>query len=120
MKTNNTKTGTNPAKTMQEIENQVYRLSMLNWSRRGNVSKVAKNSRDALICKAYLNDAAKHLAIKARSINKNLTVRPLHDCFYVALEYCSPSVGFTLKLASPFEIESFLGNPVQVTEMIYG
>ena len=73
-------------KTMQDIENQAYRLSERNWRRRNvwessEASKAAKNSRDKLIDKAYLNAAAKHLTEKARAINSYLTVRPLHDAF---------------------------------------
>lgn len=51
----------NEVKTMQDIENQTYRLSERNW-RRHNVCessealKAVKNIRDKLINKAYLND----------------------------------------------------------------
>lgn len=110
-------------KTMQDIENQAYRLSERNWRRRNvwessEASKAAKNSRDKLINKAYLNAAAKHLTEKARAINSYLTVRPLHDAFCVVLEYNSPSVGQSLKFASPFCIESFLDKPDQVLAIL--
>lgn len=110
-------------KTMQDIENQAYRLSERNWRRRNvwesaEASKAAKNSRDKLIDKAYLNAAAKHLTEKARAINSYLTVRPLHDAFCVVLEYNSPSVVQSLKFASPFCIESFLDKPDQVLAIL--
>ena len=111
-------------KTMQDIENQAYRLSERNWRRRNvwessEASKAAKNSRDKLIGKAYLNAAAKHLTEKARAINSYLTVRPMHEAFCVALEYISPAVGMSLKFASPFCIESFLDKPDKVLAILY-
>lgn len=110
-------------KTMQDIENQAYRLGERNWRRRNvwessEASKTAKNSRDKLINKAYLNAAAKHLTEKARAINSCLTVRPMHEAFCVALEYISPAVGMSLKIASPFCVEAFLNNPEQVLEKL--
>lgn len=113
----------NEVKTMQDIENQAYRLGERNWRRRNvwessEASKTAKNSRDKLINKAYLNAAAKHLTEKARAINSYLTVRPMHEAFCVALEYISPAVGMSLKIASPFCVEAFLNNPEQVLEKL--
>lgn len=113
----------NEVKTMQDIENQACRLSERNWRRRNvwessEASKAAKNSRDKLIDKAYLNAAAKHLTEKARAINSYLTVRPMHEAFCVALEYSSPAVGMSLKIASPFCVEAFLNNPGQVLEKL--
>lgn len=51
----------NEVKTMQDIENQTYRLSERNWRHRNvwessEALKAVKNSRDKLINKAYLND----------------------------------------------------------------
>lgn len=125
MKANNTPStmNANAVKTMQDIENQACRLSERNWRRRNvwessEASKAAKNSRDKLIDKAYLNAAAKHLTEKARAINSYLTVRPMHEAFCVALEYSSPAVGMSLKIASPFCVEAFLNNPGQVLEKL--
>lgn len=123
--TNNTPStmNANEVKTMQEIENQAYRLGERNWRRRNvwessEASKAAKNNRDKLINKAYLNAAAKHLTAKAQTISGFLFVRPIHEAFCVALEYSSPAVGMSLKIASPFCVESFLNNPDQVLEKI--
>ncbi len=110
-------------KTMQDIENQAYRLSERNW-RRANTwkssaaSMAAKNSRDRLIDRAYLSAAAKHLTEKARAIDKYLTVRPIFDDFYMALDYNSPAAGLTLQIAPPFAIESILNNPAEVLNNI--
>lgn len=108
-------------KTMQEIENQAFRLHERNWRRKNvwgssEASMAAKNSRDGLLNRAYLNAAAKHLTQKAKAINDLLSVRPIHDDFCVALEYSSPSVGFSLRVASPFCIETILNDPMQVLD----
>lgn len=126
MKANNTISetmNTTEVKTMQDIENQAYRLSERNWSRRNvwessEASRAAKNNRDKLIDKAYLNAAAKHLTAKARIINEFLFVHPIHEAFCVALEYSSPAVGMSLKVASPFCVEELLNNPEQVLEKL--
>lgn len=129
MKTNTTPATMNANETapkvkiMQEMENQACRLIDRNWRRRNvwessEASRVAKNSRDKLINKAYLNAAAKHLTEKARAINKFLTVCPMHEAFCVALEYSSPSVGMSLKIASPFDVEALLNKPAQVLEKL--
>lgn len=110
-------------KTMQEIENQGYRLCERNW-RRVNVwptseaSKAAKNSRDKLICKAYLNAAAKHLTAKAKAISEFLSVKPMHEISCVMLDYSSPTVGVALEVASPFCVESLLNDPDKVLARI--
>lgn len=110
-------------KTIQEIENQAYRLTERNW-RRVNVwatseaSKAVKNSRDKLICKAYLNAAAKHLTKKAKAISEFLSVKPLHDAFCVTLDYNSPAVGMGLKVGSPFCVEDLLNDPKQVLNLL--
>ena len=110
-------------KTMQDIENQAYRLIEMNWRRKNvwessNASKAAKNSREKMINAAYLNAAAQHMTTKAKAISEFLSVKPLHTAYCVILDYNSPSVGFALKVASPFCIESLLNNPDEVLEMI--
>lgn len=94
-----------------------------NWRRRNvwessAASKDAKNSRDKLIGRAYLNAAAKHLTAKAKAINEFLSVRPIHEAFCMTLEYNSPAVGMSLQIASPFCVEAFLNNPEQVLEKL--
>lgn len=111
------------AKTMQEIENQAYRLTEMNWRRKNvwessEASKAAKNSRDRLICKAYLNAAAKHLTKKAKAISEFLSVKPMHSQFCVMLDYNSPAVGMGLKVGSPFCVEDLLNNPDKVLALI--
>ena len=108
---------------MQQLENQGYRLIERNW-RRTNVwessaaSKAAKNSRDKLIGKAYLNAAAKHLTNKAKKISVYLSVKPLHEEFSVILDYNSPSAGVALRVSDEFSMESFLNNPDKVRELL--
>ena len=110
-------------KTMQEIENQTYRLSERNWRRKNvwessDVSRTAKNSRDKLINKAYLNAAAKHLTTKAKGISEFLSVKPMHEAYCVTLDYNSPAVGMALEVASPFCVESLLNDPDKVLALI--
>ena len=110
-------------KTMQEIENQAYRLGERNWRRKNvwessEASRAAKNSRDRLINKAYLNAAAKHLTTKAKAISEFLSVKPMHEAFCVMLDYNSPAVGMALKVASPFCVESLLNDPDKVLALI--
>lgn len=110
-------------KTMQDLENQAYRLGGRNWRRENTwkssaASMAAKNSRDRLIDRAYLSAAAKHLTEKARAIDKHLTVRPIFDDFCVALDYNPPAAGLTLQIAPPFTIESILNNSAEVLDSI--
>ncbi len=110
-------------KSIQQLENQAYKLSESNW-RRKNVwgstaaAMAAKNSRDALIDKAWLNAAAFHLNNKAKDFNEYLSVKAFGKEFDVVLDYNSPFFGCTLKIASPFEIERLLNNPSEIFKIL--
>lgn len=110
-------------KSMTQIENQAFRLGNMNWLRKNTWStseetKAAKMKRDELINKAYYNAAAKHLTAKAKNICKHLRVWVLSDYSDVVLDYDGPGVGFTLKIAGPFEIEMLLNDNKKVVEII--
>jgi len=114
-----TATENKPAKTMQQIENQAFRLSEMNWRRKNvwetsEAAKAAKNNRDGVIDKAYLNAAAYHLNNKAKSVHKYLKVWVLDSAFAVCLDYNSPGFGCTVKIGSPFDIETLLNDPSKI------
>lgn len=108
---------------MQELENQSFRLSEMNWRRKNTwanseTSRNAKNSRDELICKAYFSAVAKHLTAKAKSINPNLRVWTLDDMSALVVDFNTKSVGFSLMVADAFSVEAFLNDPQKVIEKI--
>lgn len=108
---------------MVQIENQAYRLTEKNWSRTNiwessEASRAAKNSRDKLICRAYMSAAAKHLTEKAKNIDKHLSVCPLSDMSGLVLDYNTPSVSMGLMVADAFSIEALLDEPKKVFEKL--
>lgn len=107
------------AKTMVQLENQGFRLFERNWRRRNvwestAAAKAAKNQRDILIGRAWLNAAAFHLTNKAKKICEYLSVKAFHDDYTVGLDYNSPGCGCYVQIASPFDIEELLDNPAEI------
>lgn len=108
---------------MQELENQSFRLSEMNWRRKNSwasseISRNAKNSRDELICKAYFSAVAKHLTAKAKTVNPYLEVFALADMSGLVVDFSNKSVGFSLMIADAFSVEAFLNDPQKVNARI--